>query len=987
MITSMLWKEYRQQRAGWLTVTLLAIAFVEGLLATLSSQFAQHEQIVIRTLLTIVIMGAVAGYGLVSGATLIAGEKEDGTLPYLDNLTGRRGAIWRGKLCAGALLTLAQGIVLGAYCVARGVGAPHEAVVLPAFSLIGLTWGVLGGALCGHILTAALTAAPLMGIVWALSIPFGNVPYLIVITQVGAFVAAAVTAQRRFCYDDRLRRAHASDARMSPGTRPFRSWIVTGWLALRQGKWVLAGLAAGSILLAATAHLAPLFIWPIGSAVLGLGCGLTVFAPDQRSGHLYWGNQRFPRGRIWIAKVTVWAALFASALFLVWFVQTSIAWPTAFEGGTHFTESRDRSWPFLGPSAWIRSWHGPQVEPERSLDPTLFLALWPIYGFCVALFLGQSVRRTVVALVLALAATPAVLALWVPSFLIGGLPVWQVLAIPLMLLATTRLSFRPWVSNRLWSRRPRLGICMALGLMAVWLAGCLWYRVLEVPDVGEPFDVQGFIKSLPSSEQNKASRLVRIGFERFEERIVATEAKLPFLRSTESPSERGPGVNPASSFIWTDFAESNPEPLPRLETAKLGPWLDMLFAGEWCTVLREASSLPLGVYEPNPGHTLASQRVSYDAGNLGWVMHGRTRQLAAHGAYDEALREMAMTLGIARQLKNKAPLEVYRAGTALEIGVVYGDLHGWLRAVGSNRELLAAAATMLKEHKNLSPAPANAMMAEYLVLREINPFSLFTNSPLDVTYRTLAAKAPWEMERQRRVFNATTLGALSTLRPTWQTNAYRLMQGQRDPYVLAAAMVGLPAARGPTSELSVTDWGRLILESWPHPSSYASIRDAAQRSTQALRAAEAALALRRYFADFGALPARIEDLVPAYLNAVPIDPSTGMPAWFEVYETEEVALPALIASMTGSANSSAYAGLNTASALAAMIQRFPVLVDVEGSMGPGMGSGAAGPGIGAPPPFGAAAGPGEAASLPPLVPHAVVHIGSLSYEVSIPTKR
>ena len=45
-------------------------------------------------------------YGVVAGAMLLAGDKEDGTLDFLDSLTGRRSALFARKVIAGVLLGL-----------------------------------------------------------------------------------------------------------------------------------------------------------------------------------------------------------------------------------------------------------------------------------------------------------------------------------------------------------------------------------------------------------------------------------------------------------------------------------------------------------------------------------------------------------------------------------------------------------------------------------------------------------------------------------------------------------------------------------------------------------------------------------------------------------------------------------------------------------------------------------------------------------------
>ena len=52
------------------------------------------------------------------------------------------------------------------------------------------------------------------------------------------------------------------------------------------------------------------------------------------------------------------------------------------------------------------------------------------------------------------------------------------------------------------------------------LAASLGYRVIEVPDVGELFDVQAFLKSIPPPEKNQAREgWINGGFMVFEPRV------------------------------------------------------------------------------------------------------------------------------------------------------------------------------------------------------------------------------------------------------------------------------------------------------------------------------------------------------------------------------------------------------------------------------------------------------------------------------------
>ena len=106
----LLWKEYRQQRAIWLVIALLGILLVLilGLAIGQGSGLEVFRDGSIRPTLITIILALGVTYGIVSGAMLLAGEKEDRTLDFLDGLSGERGPVWRRKATAGALFTLAQ---------------------------------------------------------------------------------------------------------------------------------------------------------------------------------------------------------------------------------------------------------------------------------------------------------------------------------------------------------------------------------------------------------------------------------------------------------------------------------------------------------------------------------------------------------------------------------------------------------------------------------------------------------------------------------------------------------------------------------------------------------------------------------------------------------------------------------------------------------------------------------------------------------------
>jgi hypothetical protein len=114
MSLALCWKEWREHRLIWLTVAVLAVVVVVGMyltLAPLGAQSLRQDPGLQHVLLSAVLILAVA-YGLVCGGMMFAGEREAGTLTFLEVLAGQRFLIWRTKLAVGVVLTIAQTLVL-----------------------------------------------------------------------------------------------------------------------------------------------------------------------------------------------------------------------------------------------------------------------------------------------------------------------------------------------------------------------------------------------------------------------------------------------------------------------------------------------------------------------------------------------------------------------------------------------------------------------------------------------------------------------------------------------------------------------------------------------------------------------------------------------------------------------------------------------------------------------------------------------------------
>jgi hypothetical protein len=995
MSAAIVWKEYRQQRAIWLAVTILAIGLVEVLIAALGSTTDwQHST---ETQITVVMLIAAASFGIFSGACVLASEKEDGTLDLLSGLTGRDGVIWRSKLVAGLILTFTQSLVLAAYVVSREIGLPGGLMYIPALGLVALAWGLLGGALCGHILTAALTAAPLMAISLALAIPFSGTPLALLVSGIVGPLTAMLVSRRVFCRDDFSRTRLAADRDQQLRLRLFSSCFAVFWLIYRQSRWALIAVAGAAPLLAGLASVAPLLVWPVGSLVLGMACGLAAFTPDQRSGHIFWGNQRFPRGRIWLAKVLAWAVVLALLLTVSWALLVTSAIPPADAITPRASDSKLQSAGLFDASPWLLHWVGEGVQPERSLNGAQFLILWPIYGFCIALFLGQMSPRPIMALVLTILIAPLATALWLPSYLVGNLFLWQILTVPLALLLTSRLAVRPWASGRLWTFRPMSRVILAGFLMACWLVFCLWYRVIQVPDVGTPFEVSAHPATRSTTENNKSGPTIQDALRDLHDNFTDENKNLRLSKALlDGIGADVPELRPGHEIGYAlgRFAEQGN--WSTKEEEPLGKWLDALFAERWWADLQRASRLPVSIDRDLGAGALSRRLSGFDY--LANLLYVRSLQLEFRGDFRGALELFEVQLGVARQLKsNRGTALVFGLGSQLEQMVMRNCFVAWLRGVGNDKGLLESAAEVLRAHAAADPDPANAVIARYAAAQSTYPFGQLDRTPLDLKYRPLAALAPWEKARLHRVFKAMTLAALISVKQARQPWAVSHQPQSTDLVLRVAQLAGLPLPDGPTTELNASEWGALILESWPvYESGYEVIKWGVSVNAFAFRGAEIAVAMRRYLADHGRLPKQPQDLLPAYLAELPKDSNGNIACRFDVEETETALVPVMLGRVLGAGVTLGPSSYRVAFALTEMSQRVPFPVLEEGFTGGAAGSSPEeGPaGLAGAPPMAAPGDVAESAPLPILVPRAVIDLGDVPwanmqyrYPVPLPLNR
>lgn len=657
------------------------------------------------------------------------------------------------------------------------------------------------------------------------------------------------------------------------------------WHCWRQGRWILIGGLAFSmvsgVLIYKADGMVRFAIWPITSMLLGLAAGLAVFILDQNKDRQLLSAHHYSPGRIWSIKLLFWAV--AACLFVLLSGFVEIALHAVHEHGISHTRG-------LLTSARIRrelSW----LAYDGYSDLPLWLGLWPIYGFCVGQCIGLLSRRPFVAVILAIAVTIGLLALWFPSVYIGGVPLWQTLVIPALLLITTRLAIRQWLEERHFTRWPLGGIFCAIVLMSLSMAGSLYYRAVQVPELGEPFDVAAYRESLPSAEQNVAGRLLRHAVSTYAEHRRLVDNQASYLQRVVSPQEYG--FDREAMSRQEAFQEVLDHGWPEND-GELARWLNQMLASEWVEEVSAAVRFPPGMLEdPRTSHlTLFGSTLSWDCTHMGLLLVARAHQLQAGRDAPRALDHLEQALRLAAHMKQDAPQDLFRWAVGVEQAAL-GGLRLWLQKLGPEKALLGRALDLLKEHEASTQDPANNLKATYVQYQNGGPRRAGGTS-LVWRLGILSNQVPWEEVRQARMVRALIGGALRRARaPIWQalTSTSQLDLGT-SIYTRRAVECALPpAGNGPGSGLSAEEWGSLIEGSgaWNHGIGLQdTILSMTAQSLESLRATKLVAAVALYDAEQRHLPASLGDLVPGYLPDLPINPYTGAPFEYWISRGEEV---------------------------------------------------------------------------------------------------
>ncbi len=895
MISALVWKEIREHRAIWLAMVVLTSVLGLGL----SRLVAPTDPLLAIAVATLTNLGMAAGYGVVCGAMMLAGEHEGGTLSFLDIFLGRRGQLWFAKFAIGATLALGEALTVAflLYLMEQvppnwgvallGVGdrralirqaqvlQPNAGlwfILLPVITLEAYAWGMFGSALSRRVLPAAAVSALVATPIWVFAL-FAPSLFLF---GLRLFVALAVLAISFAVFQSQARDATQGPAPVLD-TRDAKRQFLDRWDTLEQDLPVLAH-----------AEVAVGDETPQGRNGALAPARLYADYPEARSPQqvLWWLTLR----QAW----SVIASLGAAALVLGFLVPGlgPVLWPlatliigVACGTATFAPEQRDLSYQhlaaqhfplpviwrfktlfwlsaailislllaaaglaFTGVQAFQRGGAGRFVGFRFGalldlLGPALYFGIWLPYGFCAGLIFVWLCRKTILALMLAGLASVGALGLWLPSLLCGGMSGWQVWVVPLLTLLASRLLVRAWAGGRIKERRP-LTALSAFGAVALaWLGLNLGYRAFEMPDVGAPLDPEGFREIIKALPDNLAGQKLQVALTAIEDAGARDE--------------------------------------------------------DWLGRVAAASRLPTGMIEtprsdgqaPNLRHLTMVPRMTDR-------LRALTEAERKAGRADAALEHVAQILALSRNLRHKAPIDSYVVGIETEAAAL-AAVDDWLAAARPDPDLLRRMLDELNRHAANVPTPLDCLQTECFRAGGLLALPAgWVRSPERIRDRwlagviTLSLELPWEDERKTRLWQIVWAGLFRALEtPPWELPAVSEPNGASDATrnILRA---WLPAASGPGASLTQADVARQLDASWLADehlfASVERLRAASLGASWRLDTERLTTALALYQLATGKPAQRLEDLAPKYLPQLPLDPYSGQPYRYRISDGEHI---------------------------------------------------------------------------------------------------
>lgn len=908
MMRALFWKEYREQRLPALVLLSLGTLILSVVLTIFEGGQRNNEM---RVVLALVFAGAC---GMVTGAILLANEVETGTLALLDSQPAWRRQIWFVKGAFAVSVTTFQALVLAAVCVP---------FVDSSDLLAAAVWLSLGTVLCGlfglgcGLLGSTFGHSVLGAIGFAVVALFGSALVWLLLRGVVVLVSSVLFDDYgQAHYDDGFNLAafvlliplpamlslliygrQDASRRLAARYLPLAARVgrISGAWGLRSLLWLSArrsrvGMIVGCVLALIAGQVLlvePLVLWPLFTLVIGLVHGVNTLADEQTQGTFrLLGDQRLPVGRFWAVKV-LWRfglALLFCALMLIsagLFVELMT---TMFVGNNSGSFN----------SLWEQRF-GFDGDLLRAVGPGPYLTMWVVYGFCFGQMASLLFRKTLVALFLGFGASLIAVSVWIPSLISGGMPTWHMFVIPGALLVCSRLLLWAWATDRLMAKRVLTAVC-AVGVIALfWIVGVMCFRVIEAPPVTPRIHVNEYLGNLPDMKEDPARSVLQ-------QAATAAASASSYAGFNDGPDLQLRRKDAIAGVIALGWKEPNPALQKLLEEST---------RGEWPELMRTAAQQPTSMFtDPRLIAPGGRSTQSYVLLSVSEILAVRALRDSSLGHHAKALETLLDLLTIARHLQNRSLFMECVNGHQLEI-LACEALCQWAQHPQLTAPLLKKALEALQVHERLRPSVSDNVRSEFVLARgrlerprlaldeygrnraQDDPFALHWRDAV----LTAAVITPWEKARRERLLH-TIFGLLLDAQqadyPTLQKRARESEAFTASVLLESPALRVLPPAlhsehdRQRVTAAQLVDRDLFLRSALPVITPFETSRFLALTH---VRAAQIRLALTLYQHRHVRPADKLDQLIPEYFAAVPIDPYAERPFSYRVSAGETLHWP------------------------------------------------------------------------------------------------
>ncbi|HJS07677.1 MAG TPA: hypothetical protein VJ809_08445, partial [Pirellulales bacterium] len=859
------WKEIRMLRGLWLAVLVLG-GLIQWALVALSPPSADHAAILFTTALA-----AATLYAVGAAATIFSVEHEDETYDYLACLPATWGPIFIGKVSVSvaSAMALACGLVVVGWLLA-GREMPEESKAAVAAGLFGVAileavaWGTLFSLLIKRPLPAAIVTlvvgAAAVNLAVYLFAPYANAN-LDAVTYSGAaaarlaivafVLALSMIVARRWLVTgaagrslgarawawsrrptlriaERARRSH--DRRQANGRSMLARLVWQSWRD--GGKMLLLPFGVAAVLLLGVASVVTLTgsrgeiaaaSWLATSLFVPALYGALAFSADQRRGSNRFLAEHAARPRlVWLARHVVWLGALLVLSTAIWLVVVSLTALGARFIAHLFVEEIVESGNirYFGNDTPIVLGY---FIDGASLTWCGILTAYGLGQLC-SMLLRSEILAAFTALLLSMVITgwAAVLFAWQLSGWVFLLP----LGVAFML--ATWLRAPDWIAGRnSWQTWLKLALPV-IAVLAFFAIAVPWARIAQIADD-------------PKSTASRGS-------------VVDLEQLVELHRQGDTAEAR------ETAEIYLRAAES-------LDSPSAVP------------LAMKAAARPTCRFDFNVGQ-FADPRNDHPAY---WKLDALLNKLR-QGEVDPPFERMLAALRMNAHMRSGQASAVFLNRLENEYFILT-QIGSWAANEQRTKEELKAALDQLSVHFRESPSLPEAFIADHLIVRDVlvdkEPSLVLAQMSVSLLEHLawLANRLPWEQERavlaldeitHQNVRDADEL--VKALSPNqFNTSLRKWIRPRYSPTWPATWMIAQPAA-------ATSHFARMEYQA---RTDVHGLYRAYCDNHVYLQAAMLQLALVMYRRDKGAYPDRLSELVPDYLDSLPLDTYSRRPFQFE----------------------------------------------------------------------------------------------------------